>query len=331
MTTITRTRVLTRRDVRAVLDPRTCIDAVEHTFRLHAQGETFGLGILGTHVDGGGFHVKAAGITGTRPYYAAKTNANRPGNPRSFGLPTIQGVIALYDATNGVPVALMDSIEITLVRTAAASAVAAKYLARNDARVMTIIGCGAQALPHARAMAEVRSLERIWAFDTDAAHAAAFAHEAGEALGIPVAVTSDFRSAARSSEIVVTCTSSRTPFLGVADVAEGAFVAAVGADDDEKQELATELMAASAVVVDVLDQCAEIGELHHALESGAMTREDVRTDLAGLVSGVAVRRSPNERAVFDSTGTALQDVAAAAIAYERACDRGIGLELSLSD
>jgi ornithine cyclodeaminase/alanine dehydrogenase-like protein (mu-crystallin family) len=331
MTSSTRTRVLTRRDVRAVLDPRTCIDAVEHTFRLHAQGETFGLGILGTHVDGGGFHVKAAGITGARPYYAAKTNANRPGNPHAFGLPTIQGVIALYDATNGVPVALMDSIEITLLRTAAASAVAAKYLARHDARVMTIIGCGAQALPHARAMAEVRTLERIWAFDTNAAHASTFAQEASAALGIPVAVTSDFRSAARSSEIIVTCTPSRTPFLGVADVPEGAFVAAVGADNDEKQELATELMAASAVVVDVLDQCAEIGELHHALERGAMTRDDVRTDLAGLVSGVAARHSPKERAVFDSTGTALQDVAAAAVAYERSCERGIGLELSLSD
>src|SRR3954464_13872706 len=112
----TRTRVLTRRDVRPVLDTRTCIEAVEAAFRLHAAGETFGLGILGTHVDGGGFHVKAAGITGARPYYAAKTNANRPGNPRSFGLPTVQGVIALYDATKGVLVALMDSIEITLLR-----------------------------------------------------------------------------------------------------------------------------------------------------------------------------------------------------------------------
>jgi len=225
----------------------------------------------------------------------------------------------------------MDSIEITLLRTAAASAVAAKYLARDDAHVMTMIGCGAQALPHARAMAEVRKLERIWAFDIDAAHASSFAAEAAAALGIPVAVTSDFRSAARSSDIVVTCTPSRTPFLGVGDVAAGAFVAAVGADNDDKQELSPELLAASAVVADVLDQCAEIGELHHALESGVMTREDVRTDLAGLVSGAAVRRSPEECAIFDSTGTALQDVAAAAIAFERSCERGIGLELSLAD
>jgi alanine dehydrogenase len=331
MTSSTRTRVLTRRDVRAVLDTRTCIDAVERAFRLHAAGETFGLGILGTHVDGGGFHVKAAGITGARPYYAAKTNANRPGNPRSFGLPTVQGVIALYDATNGVPVALMDSIEITLLRTAAASAVAAKYLAREDARVMTVIGCGAQALPHARAMAEVRQLERIWAFDIDASHASTFAQEASAALGIPVTVTPDFRGAARASDIIVTSTPSRTAYLGLGDVADGAFVAAVGADNEEKQELTTALLAASAVVVDVLDQCAEIGELHHALENGAMTRDDVRTDLAGLVTGVVARRSPDERAVFDSTGTALQDVAAAAIAYERSCERGIGIELSLSD
>jgi ornithine cyclodeaminase/alanine dehydrogenase-like protein (mu-crystallin family) len=160
-------RFLSRRHVRELLDVPTCIEAVEAAFRLHAAGASMGPGVLGTHVVSGGFHVKAAGIAGGRAYYAAKVNANFPDNPPRRGLPTIQGVITLFDATNGVPLAILDSIEITCLRTAAASAVAAKYLSRDDARVLTIIGCGAQALPHVRALDAIRPLQHVFLHDLD--------------------------------------------------------------------------------------------------------------------------------------------------------------------
>src|SRR5687768_7587359 len=114
------TRILTRTDVQALLTLPRCIAAVERAFRLHAEGRTFGPAVLSVHVTDGGFHVKAAGLAGPRSYFAAKTNANFPGNPARFGRPTIQGTVFLADAANGAPLAVIDSGSITALRTGAA-------------------------------------------------------------------------------------------------------------------------------------------------------------------------------------------------------------------
>ena len=125
--------VLSRRDVLDLLTLPECIGAVEQAFRLHAEGRTLGPGVLGVPAADGGFHIKAAGLVGPeRSYFAAKTNANFPQNPRRFGLPTIQGTIVLADASNGVPLAMIGSGSVTALRTGAATAVAAKFLARRD-------------------------------------------------------------------------------------------------------------------------------------------------------------------------------------------------------
>ena len=110
--------------------------------------------------EGGGFHVKAALADLGRPYFAAKINANFPGNPSRLGLPTIQGVVVLCDGNNGSPLALLDSMEITSLRTAATTAAAARVLAPSDARALTLCGCGAQGAAHLRALVRVLSLER---------------------------------------------------------------------------------------------------------------------------------------------------------------------------
>ncbi len=119
------TLVLSRADVLALLGMDECIHAVEAAFRAHAEGRVIQPGVLSSHTESGAFHVKVAGLELERPYYAAKVNANFPGNTERFGLPTIQGVIALFDAERGTPLALLDSIEITGIRTSAATAVAA--------------------------------------------------------------------------------------------------------------------------------------------------------------------------------------------------------------
>src|SRR5207237_5353634 len=122
-------------------------------------------GILGLHGEEGSFHVKAAFMNSERPYFAAKLNANFPHNGTRHGLPTIQGVVILCDATSGVPLAVMDSMAITALRTAAATAVAAKYLARKNCRTALICGCGGQAPAQLRALLWVRGPERIYACD----------------------------------------------------------------------------------------------------------------------------------------------------------------------
>ncbi|HET6341457.1 MAG TPA: ornithine cyclodeaminase family protein, partial [Gemmatimonadota bacterium] len=225
---------------------------------------------------------------------------------------------------NGFPLAVMDSIEITIQRTAAATAVAAKWLAREDAATITICGCGAQASAQLAAVAAVRPIRRVLLYDIGRRRAENLAEEVG-ASGLEALPARDLRAAVGKSEVVVTCTPSTEPFLEIGDVAPGTFVAAVGADSEEKQELDARLVAASTLVVDHLEQCATIGELHHAIEAGLMTRADVHAELGQVVAGLRPgRRSADETVVFDSTGTALQDAALAGLVYERAVAREVG-------
>ncbi|MBA3342488.1 MAG: hypothetical protein H0T48_11725, partial [Gemmatimonadaceae bacterium] len=195
------TVVLTRSDVRELLDMDTCIEAVEAAFRLHAAGATFGPGVLGTHALRGGFHIKAAGLAGPPAFYAAKINANFPGNRDLWDLPTIQGVVVLFDAGKGIPLAVMDSIELTALRTAAASAIAAKHLSRADSKVLSIIGCGVQARSHVIALTAVRSFTRVLVQDTHFARAEAFARELSGAAKLPIEPVRDAAAAAAASDV----------------------------------------------------------------------------------------------------------------------------------
>ncbi|MEO8575340.1 MAG: ornithine cyclodeaminase family protein [Gemmatimonadales bacterium] len=323
-------RVLTRGDIERLLDIRTCIDAVESAFRQRGEGRSSPSGVLGLHVERGRFHVKAAMLELSRSYFAAKINANFPSNPSTNGLPTIQGMLVLFDAADGRVLSAMDSMTITTLRTAAASAVAARYLARRDAHTATFIGCGVQARAHVAAISSVRDLQLAMVFDVDREKAERFADEMRGLHRLEVRVTDDLRSATAASGIVVTTTSSTKAFIGVDHIGRGAFVAAVGADNEHKHEIETAVFGVSAVVVDDLEQCATIGDLHHALDTGVVTRGDIRATLAEVVAGTKPGRlSEDEIIVFDSTGVAIEDVAAAAIAYERAQTAGLGQAVRL--
>ncbi|HZS47498.1 MAG TPA: ornithine cyclodeaminase family protein [Blastocatellia bacterium] len=313
------TLLLTRSDVADLLSLDDCITAVEQAFKLHAEGKVPPPGILGMHVPGGGFHIKAASANLNRSYFAAKLNGNFYENVSRFGMPRIQGVIILCDAENGFPLAVMDSIEISIVRTGAATAVAAKYLSRPDSDVVTICGCGNQGRVSIRAISRLRPLKRCFAFDTDKAFAQRFADELSTELQIQIEPVVDLSKALKQSDICVTCTPSRAPYINSEDVPPGTFIAAVGSDSEEKQELNPALLAVNKVVVDITDQCATIGELHHAIDARLMTKADVHAELGEVIAGRKPgRASGDEVIIFDSTGTALQDVAAAAIVYERA-------------
>lgn len=325
------TRVLTRSDVERLLDPAACVAAVEGAFARRGAGVESPSGVLGVHVPGGGFHVKAAALELGRRYFAAKVNANFPHNPAARGLPTIQGVLVLSDATSGEPLAIMDSMSITTLRTAAATAVAAKHLSAPGAASLAIIGCGVQARAHVAALRCVRPVSAVTAFDTDAGRAERFIAEMERMHGLAGRAVPSAHAAAAGAAMIVTCTPARVAFLDRADVASGAFVAAVGADNEQKSEISPELMRAAAVVVDDLGQCVAIGDLHHAIDAGVMTRNDVRATLDQVVADPARGRGrADEIIVFDSTGVAIEDVAAAALLYERAVRDGVGSEVSIA-
>jgi alanine dehydrogenase len=225
------TLILARHDVRKLLGLDECIAAVEAAFRLHAEGRSLAPAVLGVPAgEGGGFHVKAAGLDLNRRYFAAKTNGNFPGNPRKHGLPAIQGVIVLCDADDGRVLALMDSMEVTTRRTAAATAVAAQRLARPDSATVTICGCGTQGREQLRALARVLPLRRAYAFDTDEGACRAFVDALSADSEIEIIAARDLAEAVGKSDVCVTCTPARTPLIFRGDVRPGTFVAAVGAD-----------------------------------------------------------------------------------------------------
>src|SRR5215470_4049790 len=161
------TILLTRPDVAALLTLDKCIAAVEDAFREHGLGHTPSPRVLGMPSIDGGFHIKAALLSSSGSYFAAKVNGNFFNNQERFAMPNIQGLIILADARNGYPLAVMDSIEITILRTGAATAVAAKYLARPESRVATICGCGNQGRIQLRALSRVLSIEHVYAFDVN--------------------------------------------------------------------------------------------------------------------------------------------------------------------
>ncbi len=278
--------MLTGRDVRRLLTIEECMAAVEHAFKLYGEGKTQAPGILGVHARDGGYHIKAGLMDLNRSYFAAKINANFPANPKRHDLPTIQGVVMLCDGENGYPLALMDSIEITIQRTGAATGIAAKYLARSDSKAATICGCGNQGRISLQVLTRVLPIKEVWAYDLDQAQAQRFADKMAQELRIEVEAVSDLQKAVSRSDVCVTCTPSHAPFLKAEFVAPGTFIAAVGADNPEKQELEPALLTRSKIVVDLLEQCATIGEVHHALDAGVITREDIYAELGDVIAGV---------------------------------------------
>ena len=327
-------RVLSRKDVERVLDLSSCIDAVEAALRAAAADRACSA-ILGLHASDGGLHGKAAyleddGEESRASWFVAKLNSNFPGNPARFGLPTIQGVLALFDGRCGRLVALMDSAALTVLRTAAATGVAARRLARPAASSVTIIGCGVQAFAQVQAVSLVRPIRRVVAIDALPSAADRLATRVRSEIGIDATARAVARGEPHETDIVITCTPSRKPILGVHDILPGTFIAAVGADNEDKSELDPQLMATADIVVDSLSQASTIGDLHHALAAGTVTLDQVRGELGTLLSrSPYVPPDPRRTVIFDSTGVAVADVAAAVIAVRRATEADLGVQVVL--
>lgn len=312
------TLLLCRSDIEALLSLSECINAVEKVFRQQDKRPT--TGILGMKTANGGLHVKTALFGGERNYIVAKLNTNFPLNPQRFGLPTIQGAILLFDAENGRALAFLDSIDITIKRTAAATAVAAKYLARRNSSVSTICGCGRQGRAQLRALNLLLPLKKVYAFDVDQNASSRFATELSSELKIDIEPVRDLPVAIRNSDVCVTCTPATEFFVHKKDVGPGTFIAAVGADDSHKEEIDPALMSSAKVVADNIEQVCAIGDTHHAIAAGLMRKEDIYAELSEIVAGRKSGRASNDEIIiFDSTGVAIEDAAAATLVYERAC------------
>jgi alanine dehydrogenase len=322
--------LLSGHDLRRLLSPPVAIEALRETYAALAHNRGDQGRSVGFTIEGGSIHVKSGLLPGSHLAFASKVNVNLPENAKLRGLPTIQGIVVVSDAKNGRPLAVMDSIALTGIRTAATAALAAQYGARKNSTRAAIIGCGAQAKYQLEAMRSVFALRTIRVYDIDKARAEAFAatHSMQDCTVTPAPSIS---AAIAGVDICTTCTTSKSPVLTEDLDLKGCFVAAVGADNPEKHEIAPALMRRARVLVDDIEACASDGDLNHALRARAMSKDQVDAELADLAAGGKRGRiTEDELVIFDSSGSGVQDVAAAWAAYREAARTGMGSRFSLS-
>ncbi len=326
------TLLLKRSELASLMTLQEYIDGIENAFRMRGKGLTFGTGMIhGDTPEATEFHVKVGGLKlGENYYYGLKINGSNFTNMEKFGIPNIMGAIVLFDAVKAIPLAIMDAGDPTVKRTGAATAVAAKYLAKKNSKIATICGCGTQGRIQLKCLKLIYpNIHTAYAYDKNRKMAEKYAKSMSKELNIDVNAVPELKESVRKSDIVVTCTPSREPYLFKEYIAPGTFIAAVGADSPDKQELESTILSENKVIVDILEQCAVAGELHHALEQGLMTEEKVHGELGDILAGKALGRvSDDEIIVYDATGTALQDTAAAALCYEKAMSKGLGQYLN---
>jgi ornithine cyclodeaminase/alanine dehydrogenase len=319
-----RTLLLTGNDVRSLLSPATAVPAVERAFAAHGRGETIMppkvyLPLARYDGDFRGMPVYMDGFAGVK-----WVNAH-PLNPARNGLPSVLAVFILSDPASAVPLAIMDATALTAMRTGAAAAVAAKHLARDDARRIGIVGCGAQARTVIACLRQVLDAEEIVLHDRDEATARRLANEL---TGVEARVGAVAEAAA--TDVVCTLTPARTPVVPRSTVRPGTHINAMGADAPGKQELDPEILAAARVFVDDWEQGCESGEVNVGLSTGKLGRDRIAGSLGEVVAGAKRgRTSPQDITVFDSTGLAVQDLALAREVYESARAKGVGTDFDL--
>jgi ornithine cyclodeaminase len=248
------------------------------------------------------------------------------GSNTGAGLPTHLATILLFDSMTGELMAIMDGRFITEARTAAVSAVSTDLLARKDARVLAVIGSGVQARSHVDAIGRVRDLEAIRAWSPDPDRLSRFVREMKPRTGGLMSGCSSARDAAMGADIVVLATSARTPVLRTEWVRDGTHICAVGACRPDQREMDSALVARGRLFVDSRrGALAEAGDVLLPMSEGAFDETHIAGELGEVCSGiVAGRRSASEVTIFKSLGMAVEDLAAAHLAYDRAAERGLG-------
>ncbi|HEY7350170.1 MAG TPA: hypothetical protein VH599_17760 [Ktedonobacterales bacterium] len=255
-------------------------------------------------------------------------------NPERHHLPSINALVLLFDSDNGLPLALMDGGWLTALRTGAASGVATRLMARQDARVLALFGAGAQALPQAWAVCVARPIERLWLVNRTPAHAERLAEQL-RAFGTPipadVRVASSATEALREADVICCATASPTPLFDDADLRQGAHINGIGSYRPTLQEVPAATVARARVVVDERRAAwAEAGDLVIPREQGLLDESHISGELGELVLGrVAGRTDDAQITFFKSVGNAVQDMAVVQLAVQQARALGLGTEVHL--
>jgi ornithine cyclodeaminase len=305
----------------------TAVELIENGFTQLALGQVTMPPIMRIDIPehNGEVDVKSAYIKGLDTF-ALKISSGFFHNP-SLGLPSLSGMMMLFQTKTGLPEAiLLDNGYLTDVRTAAAGAVAAKYLAKPKLEYAGVIGTGMQARLQMHALHMVRPFKTLLVYGRSDEAARTYATEMEVALGVTVRIAPSIEHVVKESESVVTTTPSKQPLIKAEWIHPGLHITAMGSDAEQKQELDAAIFAAADVVAcDVKTQCFRLGELHHAKEQGILTESDPILEAGELTSKKKEGRTNDSQVtVCDLTGTGVQDTVIARFAYEQLRTRGLG-------
>lgn len=311
-------RTIDEATLRRVIHPQVAVDAMRDAFRADGEGRAHVPAVINLDVPArrGEFHVKTALIDGV-PHVAVKIASGFYDNP-ALGLPSGSGLMAVFDAVTGMPVAiLLDNGFLTDIRTGAAGAIAAEVLAPQTFTTVGVLGSGLQARYQVRCLQVVRTFSRLAAWSPDRSRLDAYVAEM-RADGYDATAMETPEAVCRAADVIVTATPARAPLVRAEWLRPGQHVTALGSDSPGKQELDAACLArADLVVVDRLTQCAAFGELRHALESGAVQPGRVHAELGEIVAGrKSGRTSADQITIADLTGVGFQDTAIASKAIE---------------
>ena len=318
--------ILSQEEVKSCLPMKDAIKAVKEGYIAFAEKRANlpPIVILSAEKYGGEVDIKTGyiedfGLIGTK---IVSFFSNNP----KIGLPSAIGVIVLMDLKTGVPLAIMDGTYITGVRTGAAGAVAASVLARKNSKIVGVIGAGVQARNQVLGLNEVFALKKVKVYSQTEESRRKYASEMSEKLGIEVEAVDHARKAVIGSDIVVTATPSKKAIVMDEWIDKGMHINCIGADEPGKQELDPKIMRrVDKIVVDSLSQCKEMGEIQHALAQGIIKESDVHAEIGEVLAGKKKgRERDDEITLFDATGLAAQDIAAANVVYNLAKKRKIG-------
>ena len=318
--------LLGERDVRAVLSMDDLIAAMETALDQYSGGGVRQpLRSVVEVGDGHAFYgvmpayIRQPAALGTKLVSVYHSNA-------ALGLPSHLATIVLLDPETGALQAVLDGRYITEARTAAVSAASAKHLARSDARVLAVLGAGVQARSHIDALTRVRTFEEVRVWGRDAGRVRALLDQVAPQSAARMIASASAHAAADGADVIALVTAAREPVLTRASVADGAHICAVGACRPDQREMDTALVRDGRVFVDSrVGALAEAGDLVIPIEEGAIDASHIAGELGDVFGGrVPGRRSAAEITIFKSLGMAVEDVAAARLAFERASACGLG-------
>ncbi|MCF8467055.1 MAG: cyclodeaminase [Sneathiella sp.] len=322
-------KILGESDLRkAVKLDLAAVNCIETAFKLLATTAVSMPPILSLHIPdhNGEVDVKTAYVPGISSF-AIKMSPGFFDNPK-LGLPSLNGLMVLFSATTGIVEAvLLDNGYLTDIRTAAAGAVAAKWLSREDSKVAGIVGSGLQARLQLKALTLARDIEKAAIWGRNDKHVADCVADCARDLDIDVSAANSLDDLMEQSDIVVTTTPSQKPLINASQLRPGQHITAMGSDADYKNELEPGvLVRADKYVCDRLAQCLKQGEFRSAVASGAMTPEMIFPELGEIIAGQKPGRcSRDDITVCDLTGTGVQDTAIATLARERSDAAGVGV------